>query len=384
MVLRGGNRLKKSIRRKNTMTLKMNVKGKERQAMVAEISKILDLPVNYTGVPKCEYHVGNYVIDKEGTITGELNLNLMIKLEERGYEAEKSESFHLITPRGTLLIRERFDTAEQAEQAGYGMYFSHQGRGIFTRPVEGEENSVTFAMVGEMFEKIDTPEVDEIPAPMEADEPADNGRLAIEYPLEGFTPETRINLERLVASKDVLIKKALGVSELPIIELDTALSFPWFPADAEGDTVNAYAQFITALCDTAKKKSRVVAKPQESFENERFAMRVWMIGLGLVGSEYGLCRKQMMTGLEGDSGFRYGKGESTAGSRRDGVHREVLSIRLTPDTLEKLNAIAQTYEGLSRNRLIEQILERYVDAEATTAPGDTPDADEPATEADAE
>ena len=30
----------------------------------------------------------------------------------------------------------------------------------------------------------------------------------------------------------------------------------------------------------------------------------------------------------------------------------------------ELNTIAQTYEGLSRNRLIEQILERYVDAEA--------------------
>jgi len=326
------------------------------------ISKILDKPVEYTGVPQCKYLVGDYEIDREGTITGEFNLNLMVALAELGYEAEKSESFHLITPRGTLLIRERFDTAEQAEQAGCGMYFTHKDRDIYTRPVEGEENCVTFAMVGEMFEQLDTPEIDEIPDAITTD------RLAIEYPLEGFTPETRINLERLVASKDVLIKKALGVSELPIIELDTALSFPWFPADSDGDTVNAYAQFISALCDTAKKKSRVVARPQEAFENERFAARVWMIGLGLVGSEYGLCRKLMMANLTGDSGFRYGKGESTTGSRRDGVHREVLSIRLTPDTLERLAALAQTYEGMSRNKLIEQIIERYVDAEATAAP----------------
>ena len=58
-------------------------------------------------------------------------------------------------------------------------------------------------------------------------------------------------------------------------------------------------------------------------------------------------------------------------SRRDGIHREVISIRLTPDTLEKLTGIAQTYEGLSRNKLIEQIIERYVDAEAAAESEET-------------
>jgi len=94
-----------------------------------------------------------------------------------------------------------------------------------------------------------------------------------------------------------------------------------------------------------------------------------MIGLGLVGQEYGLCRKLMMANLTGDSGFRYGKPEEGAAPRRDGIHREVLSIRLTPEVLERLNGIVQTYEGTSRNKLIEQIIERYVAAEAA-APGD--------------
>ena len=91
-----------------------------------------------------------------------------------------------------------------------------------------------------------------------------------------------------------------------------------------------------------------------------------MISLGLSGIEFDLCRKLLMCGLPGNSRFRYGKLTEGTVSRRDGIHREVISIRLTPDTLAKLDAIAQTYEGLSRNKLIEQIVERYIDIESLT------------------
>lgn len=349
------------------MELKFNVRGKERKSLVAAISEILNQPTEYAGVPSCKYTVGGYEIDRNGTVTGEYNLGLMVALEERGYEVKKSETFHLITPRGTLLIQERFDTEEQARQAGYGMYFTHKGRDIYTKRGESEHSTI-FAMVGDMFEAIDEPET----AP-NATEAAETGRLAIEYPLEGFTPESRINLERLVESKDILIKQALGIDELPIEETEYSLRFPWFPltgtpcADSDGDTVNAYAQFISALCNTAKNKKRVVAKPQNSFENPRFSMRIWLISLGLSGKEFDLCRKLLMCGLSGNSGHRHGSPNKATSARRGGIHREVISIRLTPDTLAKLNAIAQTYEGLSRNKLIEQMVERFVDAESLAA-----------------
>lgn len=344
------------------MELKFNVKGKERKLLVSAISEILNQPTEYAGVPSCKYTVGGYEVDREGTVTGEDNLGLMVALEERGYEVEKSETFHLITPRGTLLIQERFDTEEQAQQAGYGMYFTHKGRDIYTKRGESEHSTI-FAMVGNMFEAIDEPET----AP-NAPEAAETDRLTIEYPLEGFTPKSRINLEKLVESKDILIKQALEIDELLIEETENSLRFPWFPADSEGEAVNAYAQFISALCDTAKNKKRVVAKPQDSFENPRFSMRIWLISLGLVGKEFDLCRKLLMCGLSGNSGHRHGSPNNATSPRRDSIHRDAISIRLTPDTLAKLNAIAQTYEGLSRNKLIEQIVERFVDAESLAAP----------------
>ena len=37
----------------------------------------------------------------------------------------------LVTSHGDLLIRERFDTAAQAERTGYSKYFSYTGRDVY-------------------------------------------------------------------------------------------------------------------------------------------------------------------------------------------------------------------------------------------------------------
>lgn len=141
---------------------KFNCNGQRRKELVSAMVEILNKPIRYMGMPTANYEVGGYIIDKFGTVTGEESLNLLVGLGERGFEPEKSQSFHLITPRGILLIQERFDTEEAAQKAGYGIYFHHDGRGIFTRPVEGKENCVTFAMVGEPFPKAEpTPELPE-------------------------------------------------------------------------------------------------------------------------------------------------------------------------------------------------------------------------------
>lgn len=132
--------------------------------------------------------------------------------------------------------------------------------------------------------------------------------LAIEMPLAGFTPESLDNLCKMVSAKEVLIKKSLGVADIPIRVRDGRIIFDWFN-EASGEILTAYTQFITLLCETAKEKKRVNAKVQESFENEKFAMRVWLIGLGMIGAEFALIRKILATNLGGDGAWRYGKPE---------------------------------------------------------------------------
>jgi hypothetical protein len=90
-----------------------------------------------------------------------------------------------------------------------------------------------------------------------------------------------------------------------------SIQFPWFPAEPT-ENADHWIQFIHALCETAKEKKRVTAKAQESFENEKFAMRVWLIGLGLIGKEYGQIRKLLAANLSGDSSWRFGKPEHTS------------------------------------------------------------------------
>jgi len=115
----------------------------------------------------------------------------------------------------------------------------------------------------------------------------------------------------MVTAKEPLIEKALGVEAIPIRVLENGIEFPWFRAE-HSENMMAYAQFISALCTTAKEKKRVTAKPQENFENERFAMRVWLIGLGLVGSEYSRIRQLLTKPLSGNGAWRYGLLEKEA------------------------------------------------------------------------
>jgi hypothetical protein len=84
--------------------------------------------------------------------------------------------------------------------------------------------------------------------------------LAIEVPLESFTATALSNLEKLVADKGALIRKAVGAEALPIERSENRLALPWFSSDASSEEVRAYSQFIAALCETAKAQKRVVLK----------------------------------------------------------------------------------------------------------------------------
>lgn len=296
---------------------KFGVTGQDRKRLVEAISEILDTEVQYLGAPTFAYTVGDYHIDKEGTVTGNFDLNLFAALEQNDFEPEPSETFHLITPRGIFLINDHFATAEEAVTAGYGNYFHHEGWDVYikTNPNGSTEHSKLFAVVGAPFPleaPAEEPLIQDVPqdetpdmAPTAAEE---TDLVRIDFPLDGFSPEAIDNLTKMVLAKEALIKKALGTKELPIKVLEDRISFPWF-AETDSDSITAYAQFVGALCNTAKEKKRVTAKAQESYENERFAMRVWLIGLGMIGEGFKLARKLLMANLSGNSAWRHGKPE---------------------------------------------------------------------------
>jgi len=206
------------------MEIRFNVTGTRRKELVNAITEVTDTPANYKGAPTFAYEIGDFTVNKEGTLSfdsmtdSDLVERLLHELAERGFECETDD------------------------------------------------------------------------------------RLTIEMPLEGFTEAALENLDRLIASKAELIKKAIGTDALPVERTETTLKFPWFRFDADGETVTAYSRFIGALCAAAKEQKRVTAK-EKPVENEKFAFRVFLIRLGFVGDEYKAARRILLKNLSGNSAY---------------------------------------------------------------------------------
>ena len=111
------------------------------------------------------------------------------------------------------------------------------------------------------------------------------------------------NLTALVESKAGLIRKALGTQDLRIDVDEEKVSFPWFSGDLDADTVQAYTQFVEALCKMSANQIRVQAK-EKPVENEKYAFRCYLLRLGFIGAEYKETRKVLLKNFEGSSAFR--------------------------------------------------------------------------------
>ena len=142
--------------------------------------------------------------------------------------------------------------------------------------------------------------------------------LTVSMPRKYFNDQALTKLKSLVSSKQTLIKKALGIEELPIKVGDEKVSFPWFeikPTDE--DAVTAYSHLIYALCEMAKNQNRINAVEKE-VENEKYAFRCFLLRLGFIGEQYKKERKILLQNLSGSAAFKNNKdkGDKHEGSEQ--------------------------------------------------------------------
>lgn len=251
------------------MKINYNVTGADRKKLVLAIVEITGQQMNYKGAPTFGYEVGRYYIDKTGMLIGEDNSDLVADL--LGLHSFKAVSEEYDTP---LLEEEPIPEDVQI-------------------PYEAE------------FGGRPSPYCDAEEPPAYGSPESDNLNLTVELPIEGFTEEALSNLEKIVASKATLIKKALSVEVLTIEKTDTTIKFPWFKLNGDSGEAEAYSAFITGLCSLAKEQKRVTAK-EKPVENEKFTFRVFLIRLGFIGDEYKVVRKLLMKNLTGNSAFKNG------------------------------------------------------------------------------
>ena len=127
-------------------------------------------------------------------------------------------------------------------------------------------------------------------------------------PLDGFSPDKVDILRKLVDSKASLIQKVLGAEELPIVKNGDTLDFPWFNVNATPDEVTAYMQFVSKLCDMAKRQQRVLAV-ERTVDSEKYAMRCFLLRLGFIGEEFATARRILLRNLSGNGSHRSGNGK---------------------------------------------------------------------------
>jgi len=291
------------------MKITYNLKGAGRKSLVDAISQELNLPTKYLGAPTFAYEVGEYHIDKNGTVTGKDSLDLEDALCQKGFSAEEREYDEPDTYESGLGGMGALDDCLDIDQHHPGQYTNPNAP--ITKAMQRQLDEVPF------FEDLQLDEREELGLGrtrredyqgengMQASDVPEADILVIEYPFQGFTPDKLDNLNKLVNAKAPLLKMALGVEDLQIQQTGETLKFPWFYGRPDGNTVNACATLIQKICETAKEKQRVTAKECDT-ENPKYAMRCWLLSLGVIGDEFKNIRKILLKNLDGNSSYKLG------------------------------------------------------------------------------
>jgi hypothetical protein len=129
--------------------------------------------------------------------------------------------------------------------------------------------------------------------------------ICISTPRVILTDANLANLHSIVDAKGALIRKALGVQDLPIEVSEHKVSFPWFPGESTPEEIIAYNNFICKLCDMARNQKRISAKEKE-VDNEKYAFRCFLLRLGFIGDEFKTDRKILLRSLSGSTAFKAG------------------------------------------------------------------------------
>ena len=237
------------------MKIHCNITKEQRKKMVEIVGRTLGVQPIYCGAPTFAYRVGTFEITRDGSICF-------------GDEADEAE-----VERVRLALRGAGFAAEEDESE------------MTTAEVE------TAAMTD------------------------DEDRLTISLPRSFLTETALKNLDALLASKGKLIQKAFNIEKAAYTLTDETINFAWFHGKIAEDTVRAYTDFISKLCEMAQKQKRAVAK-EKAVENEKYAFRCFLLRLGMIGDAYKTSRKILLQNLTGSSAFKNGH-------RKEAASREV-------------------------------------------------------------
>ena len=268
------------------MIITFDLSGRDRKQLVKAISEITGARAVYKFMPTCAYEIDFFTVTKEGTL----------EFPDRSDTEIVEQVLEGLAEREFAVISSYYDNGESAMETDEDL------------PTETPTQPDTAAVTEteEVSEETKTTAQNET-LPEASPNAENNGidRFSISMQRDFFDEALFAKLDRLIESKSDLFKMAFKTDDLSYEKSDDRVTFAWFPWTGDSDEGVAYSTFIDMLTKHLKEQKRVNASKTQT-DNPKFAMRVFLIRLGMVGETYKTCRKILLRNLEGSSAFRKG------------------------------------------------------------------------------
>lgn len=327
--------------------LKFELNVAERKTLAKRIEELTGIHPYYTKAPLYSYDIGSYTIDRDGNLLvepenadAELLTTLLNEGLIRGGESIEStddqpEDIELTADTDEEPVTEA-ETEEMETEETEQMTEAEPEAPDEQEPEDAdtagedtaEENSEIEVQEGEESQETeDQPE--EVPLDLE-----------LAFPISQHNGVTLRNLVNLLYSRGKLIGKATGghfhveeglVEKLKddsctfaIMNFINAVSdyetehgaaleglkittekiiFTGFPTAPDHEHLTAFAQLAVLMNQQAISQKRIQAKDVND-ENEKYALRTWLLRLGMNGPDFKETRKILMENLSGHAAFR--------------------------------------------------------------------------------
>ena len=295
--------------------LKFELNIADRKTLANRMEELTGIHPYYTRAPLYAYDIGNYTIDRDG--------NLLV-------EPENADAELLTTMLNEGLIR----GSESIESTDDQPENTEPTENLTAEPVTEEEPDDT-AEDGATEDEPDAEESESEEQPEEV--PLD---LELAFPTSQHNGVSLRNLVNLIYSRGRLISKATGGHfhvETDLVETlrddsctytvanfiealksykaqcgpameglvitEEKVSFTGFPTASDYDHLTAFGHLAILMNQQAISQKRIQAKDVND-ENEKYALRTWLLRLGMNGPDFKETRKILMENLSGHAAFR--------------------------------------------------------------------------------
>ena len=293
------------------MEITYNAIGARRKELVKAVAAILGAKPVYLGTPSFAYQVGDIEVTRDGALRlpdGMAAQPLTEALAKAGFHYEGEDAMNTAEEAGGEADADEAAQEETSQDVAAGAPALED----VERPAaEGEGTAVEPPAVSNE---------EGIESATASAETHDEGiGLTVELPAAQVNVEL---VEKLLEAKGGLIRKALGVTALPVETHEDKVAFPWFAKQPPEDERKAAIAFLAHLAAFSKHAKRVTAKAKP-VANEKYAFRCFLLRLGFIGKEWKDERKTLLKNLSGSSAFRDGQPHEHETESEDGQAQEV-------------------------------------------------------------